>query len=98
MQVPRRVFDASFKLEVVKMVKAQGLSVSQVCRDMNIGATAVRRWLKQVEAEWAGGPGIGNPLTAEQQRVRQLETENRQLRMDNDILKKASAFFARELR
>jgi len=37
-------------------------------------------------------------LTAEQQRIRQLEAEIRQLKMDNDILKKASAFFARELR
>jgi len=45
-----------------------------------------------------GQAGIGNPLTAEQQRIRQLEQENRQLKMDNDILKKATAFFARELK
>ena len=42
--------------------------------------------------------GIGKPLTAEQQRIHQLEAENKQLRGDVDILKKASAFFARELR
>jgi transposase len=94
----RRVFDSGFKLQVVHMIKAQGLSVSQVCQDMNLGETAVRRWLKQFEAEQAGEHGIGKPLTAEQQRIRQLEAENRQLRMDNDILKKASAFFARELK
>lgn len=47
-------------------------------------------------AGWTGG--YRQPLTAEQQRIRQLEAENRQLRMDNDILKKASAFFARELK
>jgi transposase len=94
----RRAFDASFKMTVVRMIKDQGLSVSQVCQDMNLGETAVRRWLKQVEAEQAGQSGIGKPLTAEQQRIRQLEAENRQLRMDNDILKKASAFFARELK
>lgn len=94
----RRVFDANFKMTVVRVIKDQGLSVSQVCQDMNLGETAVRRWLKQVEAEQTGQPGIGKPLTAEQQRIRQLEAENRQLRMDNDILKKASAFFARELK
>jgi transposase len=94
----RRVFDANFKMSVVRMIKDQGLSVSQVCQDMNLGETAVRRWLKQVEAEQIGQSGIGKPLTAEQQRIRQLEAENRQLRMDNDILKKASAFFARELK
>jgi transposase len=80
------------------MVRSQGLSIGQVCKDMNLGETALRRWVAQVEAEQLGQPGIGKPLTAEQQRIRQLETENRQLRGDVEILKKASAFFARELR
>jgi transposase len=65
---------------------------------MKLGESAVRRWLTQFEAEESGHSGIGKPLTAEQQRIRQLEAENRQLRGDVDILKKASAFFARELR
>ena len=94
----RRVFDTSFKLQVVQMIREQGLTVGQVCRDMGLVDSAVRRWLAQVDAEQAGQPGIGKPLTAEQQRIRQLETENRQLRQDNDLLKKASAFFARELK
>ncbi len=94
----RRTFDDSFKLEVVKMIKDQGLSVSQVCRDLNIGDTAVRRWVQQYEAEQLGRAGMGKPLTSEQQRIRQLEQENRQLKMDNDVLKKATAFFARELK
>jgi transposase len=94
----RRAFDDSFKLQVVKMIKDQGLTVTQVCQDLNIGETAVRRWVQQYEAEQLGQSGIGKPLTAEQQRIRQLEQENRQLKMDNDILKKATAFFARELK
>ena len=94
----RRVFDASFKLQVVEMIRTQGLSVGEVCRDMKLGETAVRRWLAQVDAEQIGQPGIGKPLTIEQQRIRQLEAENKQLRGDVEILKKASAFFARELR
>ena len=94
----RRDFDASFKLEVVRMVKDQGLSVAQVCQSMDLVDSAVRRWIKQYDAERDGQPGIGKPLTAEQQRIRQLEAENRQLRSDNDLLKKASAFFARELK
>ena len=65
---------------------------------MNLVESSVRRWLSQFEAEQAGLSGIGKPITAEQQRIRQLELENRQLRGDVDILKKASAFFARELR
>jgi len=94
----RRIFDTNFKLQVVEMVRTQGLSIGQVCRDMKLGETAVRRWVAQFEAEQLGLPGIGKPLTAEQQRIRQLEAENRQLRGDMEILKKASAFFARELR
>jgi len=94
----RREFDASFKLEVVRMVKDQGLSVGDVCRSVDLGETVVRRWMKQYTAELNGQAGIGKPLTPEQQRIRQLEAENRQLRMDKGVLKKASAFFARELK
>ncbi|SER36264.1 transposase, partial [Pseudomonas cuatrocienegasensis] len=97
MSQKRRTFDDSYKLEIVKMIKDQGLTVAQVCRDQSIGETAVRRWVQQYESEQLGQAGIGKPLTAEQQRIRQLEQENRQLKMDNDILKKATAFFAREL-
>jgi len=98
MSQKRRTFDASFKLKVVQMIKDQGLTVGQVCRDMKLGDTAVRRWLAQFDAEQLGQAGIGKPLTAEQQRIRQLESENRQLLSDNDLLKKASVFFARELK
>ena len=94
----RRTFNAEFKLQVVQMIREQGLSVMEVCRDLKLGETAVRRWLAQGDGEPAGRPGIGKPRTAEHQRIRQLEAENKQLRGDVDILKKASAFFARELR
>ena len=91
-------FDPGFKLEVVKMIQERGLSVGHVSESMSIGTSAIRRWVAQYAAEQSGQPGIGKPLTAEQQRIRQLEQENRQLRGDVDILKKASAFFARELK
>jgi transposase len=94
----RRTFDSPFKLQVVQMIRGQGLSVAQVCRDLDLVDSAVRRWLEQYDAEQAGQPGIGKPLTAEQQRIRQLERENQRLREDVSILKKASAFFARELK
>ena len=97
-QKSRRTFDVAFKLQVAQMVKVQGLSIGQVCKDMELGESAVRRWLRQFDAEQQGQSGIGKPLTAEHQRIRQLESENRQLRGDVEVLKKASAFFARELR
>ena len=94
----RKTFDPSLKLEVVRMIKEQGQSIQNVSESMNISQTAIRRWLAQYGAEQSGQPGIGKPLTAEQQRIRQLEAENLQLRQDVTILKKASAFFAREMK
>nr|MDP2190606.1 IS3 family transposase [Rhodoferax sp.] len=61
----------------------------QVCKDMKLGESAVRRWVSQFEAEQQGQSGAGKPLTVEHQRIRQLELENRQLRGDVEILKKA---------
>ena len=72
--------------------------IGQVCRDLDLVDSAVRRWLDQYEAEQAGQPGLGKPLTPEQQRIRELERENQRPREDVSILKKASAFFARELK
>jgi transposase len=80
------------------MITEQGQSIRNVSESMDIGQTAIRRWLAQVGAEQSGQLGIGKPLTAEQQRIRQLEQENQQLRQDVTILKKASAFFAREMK
>ena len=94
----RKTFDPSLKLEVVRMIKEQGLSIQNVSESMDIGPTAIRRWLAQYSAEQNGQPGIGKPPTVEQQRIRQLELENQQLRQDVTILKKASAFFAREMK
>jgi len=94
---PRRRFDSSFKLRAVQMVREQNLSVRQVCEDLNIDDASLRRWLAQYDAEQSGQPGHGLPLTPDQQRIRTLESENRQLRQDVSLLKKASAFFAREL-
>ena len=90
--------EPAFKLQVVKMIRESGLTVPQVCKDLDLTDSAVRTWLKQFDEETAGRPGIGKPLSPEQQRIRQLEVENRQLKSDNELLKKASAFFAREMK
>ena len=94
----RRSFSSEYKERVARMVVDDGLEVSVVCRDQDLGETAVRRWVDQLKAERTGQPGEGRPLTVEQQRIRQLEEENRRLKEDKELLKKASAFFARELK
>jgi transposase len=94
----RRHFEPEYKLRVARMVVDDGQQVSQVVRDTGVGETAVRRWVNQLKADRSGKVGDGQPLTPEQRRIRELEEENRRLREDKALLKKASAFFARELR
>lgn len=94
----RRHFDAAYKLQVAQMIRDQGLGLGQVCQDLNLVPSAVRRWVQQLDDERAGRPGIGKPLTPEQQRIRELEAQMRQLKSDNELLKKASALFAREMK
>lgn len=98
MTSPHKTYEIEFKLEVARLVVEQGLSVPEVMKSTGVGKTAIHRWVAQYRAEQKGQSGVGKPLTAEQQRIRQLESENRQLKSDNDLLKKASAFFARELK
>jgi transposase len=97
MSKKKRIFTSDFKLEVARMVRDQGLSISDVCKTTKIGETAVRRWVGQLDANRQGQAGVGKPLTAEQQRIRVLELENRKLKSDNELLKKVSAYFAKEI-
>ena len=97
-QRARRTFDTAFKLQVIKTIKEQGIPVSQVCRDLNLVDSAVRRWLAQYEGECNGQFTGAMPLTPEQQRIRQLERENQRLKEDVELLKKASAFFAQAMK
>ena len=94
----RHHFTPEFKLEVAKKIVQQQHSITQLCHELNLGETAVRRWVAQYKAELNGQPGIGLPLTPDQQRIRQLEAELRIAKEDNEILKKASALFARAYR
>ena len=91
----RRKYSCEFKLEAVRMVTEQGLSLREVATDLGIDRTMLRRWKQQLEAE--GEQAFpGNGKTAESDELRKLREENRKLRMERDILKKAAAFFAKE--
>lgn len=94
----RRHFIPGFKLEVAKKIVQQQCSITQLCHELSLGETAVRRSVAQYKTELNGQPGIGLPLTPDQQRIRQLEAELRIAKEDNEILKKASALFARAYR
>jgi transposase len=69
-------------------------AIPRVARQLGVRYESLRRWVRQAEAEARPRPGIP---AAEQHRIAELERENRELRRANEILKAASAFFAREL-
>jgi transposase len=89
----RRTFTAEFKTETVALVRSSGKSISQVCRDLDLTETVVRRWVQQVEIDAGQRPGL---TTAEHDELSRLRREVRVLREEREILKKAAAFFARE--
>jgi transposase len=68
--------------------------ITRIARQLGIGAESLRGWVRQAKVDGAHRPGL---TTAEQQRIAALEREVRELRRANEILKAASAFFAREL-
>ena len=61
MGLGRRSFDTGFKVQVARMVLDQGLRVGQVCRGMDVGETALRRWVRQLESDQMGASGTGRP-------------------------------------
>ncbi len=96
MKKERRTFSQEFKQEAVALVLDQGYSYAAAGRSLGINGNLVSRWKRQLEDEASEAfPGKGK-RTAEQQRIHELETENRRLRMEKEILKKATAFFVKE--
>ena len=92
----RRRFSREFKLEAVRLVSERGLSVAEVARDLDIHANLLRGWKRQLGKEGEQAFAGNGKLTAHEEELRQLREEVRKLRMERDILKKATAFFAKE--
>ena len=93
----RRRFTTEFKAETVKLIRESDRSVGQICRELDLTETAVRRWLKQADVDDGKGPS-GALTTDELEELRRLRRENRELRQEREILKKATVFFAKETR
>lgn len=91
----RRSFSREFKAEVVELVRSSGKSIAAVARDLDLTETAVRDWVRQADVDAGDRPGLGS---AEREELARLRKENRVLREERDILKRATAFFARETR
>jgi transposase len=93
---PRRRFDDEYKEQAVRLVLDEGKTVGAVARDLDLTETALRDWVKRARADRTNGrTGL---TTAEREELARLRKENRILREEREILKKAAAFFANERR
>jgi transposase len=92
---PRRSFTPEFKAEIVAACRRGDRSVGQVARDFDLTETAVREWVKQADVDAGTRPGL---TTDEREELAARRRENRRLRDDVEILKRATAFFAKETR
>jgi transposase-like protein len=91
----RRSFTKEYKAEVVEFIRKSGKSVGAVARELDLTETAVRRWFEQAEIDSGEGP-VGALTTAEREELAQLRKRVKTLEMEREILKKATAFFAKE--
>lgn len=89
----RRKFSAEFKQDAVELVLSGGKSVAEAARDLGLYDSTLGNWVKQARIDRGQQEGIS---TEERTRLRELEQENAKLRMERDLLKRATAFWVRE--
>jgi transposase len=91
----RRSFTPEFKAEVIGLVRQGERSLPAICRELDLSETAVRRWVGQAAVDAGERDGL---TTEEREELQRLRRENRVLREERDILKRAATFFAMETR
>lgn len=89
----RRQFTDEYKAEAVNLVRTGGKNLAQVARDLDLTESALRTWVERAQSRAAPGSELSG---TERQELLQLRKENRVLRMERELLKKAAAFFAKE--
>ncbi len=88
----RRRYTAEYKEEAVKLVTEEGYSISQAARNLDINANLLARWKQDLTRK----PDEDELSSGEKEELKQLRAEVHQLKLEKEILKKATAFFARE--
>jgi transposase len=91
----RRSFTDEFKAKAVQLVWSSGKSISAVAQDLDLTVSSLRNWVRQAEIDAGRGP-VGALTSEEREELSRLRKENRVLKEEREILKKAAAFFAKE--
>jgi len=92
-QRTRRYFSPEFKAETIELIRSSGRSIPDICRELDLTETTVRNWMRQGRIDAGDEEGLS---TDEREELRRLRSENRTLKMERDLLKKAAAFFAKD--
>jgi transposase len=95
MKIPKQAYPIEFKEQADKRIK-DGQSISAVCGEFGLGEQTLRNWNKAAAEGELGGAG-GRTVTAEEMELSRLRAENLKLKRENEILKKAAAYFARDV-
>jgi len=90
----RRIFTDEYKQHVLELVRAGDKSISQICRELDLTQSAVHKWIK-ADQKINGTMNQNSLSESDQEELQRLRAENKQLKMERDILKKATAFFAK---
>lgn len=91
----RRVFSEEFRAGAVRLVLDDGRTAGAVARDLDLTESALRAWVVRAQANRTKGKS-GGLTTLEREELARLRKENRQLRLERDVLEKATAFFAKK--
>jgi transposase len=89
----RRSFSPEFKRDAVAMVVDEGRTIADVARSLGIGETSLGNWVKQERIDRGERAGL---TTSERAELSELRRENARLRMERDLLKRATAFWVKE--
>lgn len=93
----RRKFSREYKLEAVKLVRERGVGVAQAARDLDVHENVLRKWVREYSSDPAQAfPGHGQ-MKPEQLELERLRKEVAKLKAERDILKKAAAYFAKDV-
>lgn len=89
----RPPYPPEFRAEAVRLVRTSGKTLKEIAADLGVSTESLRKWVRQADIDAGRREGL---TTAEREELQRLRRENRLLREEREILKKAAAFFARE--